>query len=373
MKFCIGFIFVLLFAFVFDFQLSSVELEDVHLGRQLLIDDAFNIYTGANDHQIAKYSPEGKQLFLIGRKGEGPGDIKRLGWMSISSNNSFIYVTEIFGGNRRISVFSTEDGRFVKIWPCQLDSVKWPSIPFIQFDRQGNVYLQVENIKWRRRGNIEIGSTEKVIMKFDHKGRKIKELYHLASDVTANCKTKGNFSIPFRNNLRWLIHQGKLYIHESREEYISVFNLDGSPVKKIPLPFSKIPVTKKDIDAWEEWVLSFPIIRQEVALGRTDVKFWKKNLPFPAYKAICDGLLLGPENTIYSHKVPQLFNEKGGKELYAVIPLESGETRLRAFPKKHRLLAIKNNLFYFNVRTDDDEEFLKIFTEKDLKAQYLLK
>jgi hypothetical protein len=82
----------------------SEIIKDIHIGRNLCIDDEQNIYTHYDSYSIIKYSPQGKQLLIIGRRGEGPGDIKRIGWFEINPKDSMLYVTELFNGNRRVSI-----------------------------------------------------------------------------------------------------------------------------------------------------------------------------------------------------------------------------------------------------------------------------
>jgi hypothetical protein len=344
------------------------ELRDLYLGWNVWIDDSLNIYTNISEHQIAKYSSQGEKLLVIGRKGEGPGDIKRLGGMAVNPKDHLLYVTEYFRGNKRISVFSPKDGHFVKTWPCQLDFNKWPGVSQIQFDNLGNAYVQVGQFTWRKHANFEVGVYERVIFKFDPTGKQIKELYRLESDSSAYRDKKGHPNIPYQNYPAWTIYQDNFYVRESRAKHISVFTLDGTPVKKITLPFERVPVRQQDKDAWEKWQRSLPMVRQGIAQGWFDIKFWKKNLPFPEYKSISTGpMFIGPHNTLYSRKVSKTFD--GDENIYAVISLDTGKTNIRRFPPNHTLKAVKNGHFYFHVRNQDDEDTLKIIPHQELQKQ----
>ncbi len=372
MKRSLGLGFVLLAILIGEFQLQlpGEELRDVKPGWSLVIDDSLNIYTNIDEQHIAKYSPEGKQLLLIGRKGEGPGDIKRFGGMALDPKDSLLYVSEFFEGNKRISIFSSIDGHFVKIWPCQLDRAEWPAASVLQFDSQGNVYLQVENVKWRKHRSFEISSSYRAVIKFDHTGKKIKELFHHESDVSAYRRQKGHPNLPYRDYLNWVILQDRIYVRQNNDKYISVLTLDGAPVKKIPLPFDRLPVTKKDVEAWEKSMLSFPRIRQGIAEGWFDIDFWKKNLPFPEFKTISGGpLLAGPDNELFSHKVSPEYD--GDEQIFAIISPDSGLVKIHRFPDSVRLKAIKNNLFYFYATDEDDEPILKILDKEQALKQKL--
>ena len=344
------------------------ELHDIYLGWKVWIDDTLNIYSNINEHQIAKYSPTGERLLVIGRKGEGPGDIKRFGGMAINPNDNLLYVTEFFGGNKRISVFSPQDGTFVKTWPCQLDFKKWPGVSKIQFDEKGNVYVQVGEFTYRKHPNFEVGVYERVLFKFDPTGKTIKELFRHKADSSAYRDKKGHPNIPYQNYMEWTIHQDKLYVRESRAKHISVLTLDGTPVKKIPLPFERELVTQQDKDAWETLQRSYPLIRQGIAQGWYDMKFWRKHLPFPEYKTISTGpMFFGPHNTLYSKKISKTFDSD--ENIYSVISLDTGKTDIRRFPPNHSLRAVKNGNFYFRVRNEDDEDILKIMTFEELQKK----
>jgi hypothetical protein len=329
----------------------------------LVVDDALNFYTDISDCQIAKYSPEGKELFKIAREGEGPGDIKRLGWFAINPKDSMLYVTEMAGGNKRISVFSPEDGHFVRLWPSRLEWKNWDGISHIQCDNQGNVYVEAVKSHWRRHKTFSIGALEKVIIKFDSQGKLVKELYRMQSDFMADQGGKGNITIPYSNYLYWRVHGRYLFVRENHSRYIDVFLLNGKPVKKILLPFPRDEISREDLEKWEKRLISNPVIKQGIQEGWFDLKFWKKNLPFPKYKWVSGGQMFwGSGGELYSQKAAGYGNEN--ENTWAVITPGSWKVEVYRFPLKHRLRCIKDHSFFFTVQETEGEEVLRIIDKE---------
>ncbi|MCU0286256.1 MAG: hypothetical protein MUF15_07635, partial [Acidobacteria bacterium] len=110
-------------------SLPAEETFKIFPGNVFLVDSEGNFFTSASTNSIAKYSPKGEFLLEIGRAGEGPSDIKRLGWFALHPKNEEIYVTESFGGNRWISRFS-KNGNYLGEWKCELDWTKYDGLSF---------------------------------------------------------------------------------------------------------------------------------------------------------------------------------------------------------------------------------------------------
>ncbi len=342
---------------------KSTEIQDIVIGRNLVVDDSYNFFSDTSRYQIAKYNSNGQELFKIGQRGEGPGDIKRLGWFAINPKDSLLYVTELANGNKRISVFSPLNGKFVRLWPCKLQWEKWDAISQIQFDNQGNIYLQTEKSDWRPLKNFTIGTVERVIIKFDIQGNKIKEMYRLKSEFMAQLAGKGNITIPYSNYLTWGISGDRLFVREHYGQHIKILSLEGNLLEKISLPFPKKKITTEDIDDWQKRVSGNPSIKQGIQEGWFDLKFWRKNLPFPKFKWVSGGLLFfGPNGEIYSQKATGYGNKK--KNIWAMISPSLNKIIVHSFPGRHKLRYLKNNYFYFTTKNEEGETILRIL-EKD--------
>jgi len=348
-------------------QIQAIEvIKGIYLGRNFIVDDDYNVYSDYDSHIIVKYSGKGERLLEIGRSGEGPGDIKRLGWFMINPKTNLLYVTEFEDGNKRISIFSTGDGKFMGSWSFEFDWRKWQGLPFIQFDLKGNIYLETDRTLWTRYKDFQLGSTENSLLKYSPDGKNLEELYNLKYSFNAEKGGKGNITIPFSNYLFWEICQDKIVIRENYDQYIKVYNIDGSLLKKLKLPFKKAKVSKADIEDWENWFKSLPLFKRGIAEGWYDFNFWKRNLPFPEYKPVSGGrLFVDSKGFIYSRKYP---GYKGNDNLWAKINIENGHIKLISFPTNYNLKFIKDRFFYFSkvdLEGEEDTVIVKV-EENDL-------
>ncbi len=194
-------------AIVLVFQLvlfAEETFKDIQAGGIFFVDSEGYIYTNSDWHSISRYSQSGKLLQTIGRAGEGPGDIKRLGWSSINPIDKNIYVTEYYGGNKWISKFSS-DGKYLGELNYEIDRKKWQGIPFIQFDDAGNIYLQLIRSIPVPQKDFTLLSEEAALVKFLPNGKIKKEVYKVCTDSFAEKGGKGNIRIPFGNSLHWKV------------------------------------------------------------------------------------------------------------------------------------------------------------------------
>lgn len=352
---------LILFGFIIYATISlfpSEIIKNIQSGRYFCVDDEQNIYTHNDSYSIIKYSPKGKELLIIGRKGEGPGDIKNIGWFDINPKDKMLYVTERVNGNRRISIFSPGTGKYIDNWKFDFNWNRWEGIPIIQFDHYGNVYIETVKSLWRRYKSFEIGTHEKAIFKYSYSGKILKEFYRLKSDFMADKNGKGNVTIPHSNYLYWKINKNIVVIRENSKPYISVFDLNGQLKKIIDLPIEKRRFTKKDIDHWEEQLQAVQFIRKGIAEGWFDIKFWRKNLPFPKFKMFCGGqMFFDSSGFLYSY-IYSDENEK--KNSWLKLDCTTGKNIVVNFPIERHLRCIKDGYFYFSIYDNEEPMALKI-------------
>ncbi len=77
------------------------------VGEVVLTDDDLLLIGQPSDQQIRVHGPDGEFLRMIGRGGEGPGELGRLGDFAVSGDT----VTVVDGGNSRVTEFAL-DGSF---------------------------------------------------------------------------------------------------------------------------------------------------------------------------------------------------------------------------------------------------------------------
>jgi hypothetical protein len=361
---------ILVFLFIFFsfsvFYFPETSVIDMIPGRNFIIDKQGNIFSDSNSHTIRKISPEGKLLLCMGRDGEGPSDIKRLGWFAINPVDSLIYVTEFTGGNKWISKFST-DGKYVGEWKCELDIKKYAGLSTIRFDNKGNGVIQtVRNFTKPFKG-INVGSVENTLIKLSPAGKKINEFYKFNFDFYADVPGKGNITIPFGNYLFWTIWNDKIIIREQNDNQILVYSSNGTLEKRIPLPFQREKVTSEDLDDWENYLRTESDMKDAVKSGECDLKFWRKNIPFPDYKPVSgDTMFVDSHGNLFSRKYLG-YKGLGAKEsIWAKIDLNTGKNTIIKFDAAYRLIYIWRNYFFFKYEDEDENVVIKKIDEKEL-------
>ena len=355
-------IYLIFIAIFLQFIVSAEEiLKDIETGRVFLMDTEGYIYVNSGSHSIAKYSPAGKLLLKMGQKGEGPSDIKRMGWFAINPIEKNIYVTEFLGGNKWLSKFSKE-GKFMGEFNCEIDWKKWHGISFIQFDDDGNIYLQLERSIPRRYKDFTIGTMEKALVKFSTRGKKLKEIYKIKTDFWADKGGKGNITIPFHNYLYWKIYNDNIIVKECKKDYISIFDLEGNLKKKVFLPFKKEKVAKKDLDDWEEYLKSLSWVKKGVSEGWFDLKYWRSRLPFPEYKLVSGGqLYIDPHGYLYTMKYSGYKIAHSAPTTWAKINLSKYDVSIVfSNPREWPLCDWRDNLFIKKLDEDDNYVVVKV-------------
>ncbi len=337
----------------------------------LVIDHQGNMYLGYDSHTIAKYSPKGELLLKIGRKGEGPGDIKRLGYYAFNPKDKMLYVTEYYNGNRRVSRFTT-DGKYHSAWPFEFNWSTYDVVSKIAFDSGGNVFLLAEKRKTRQYKEFILTNTRYHLLKFSAEGKFSKEIYSYNKDSDAY--KKGNFTvtIPFQNWLSWLVYQDKIIVKEQSGEFIQVFSTGGELLEKIPFPVKREKLTEVDFDAWEKRLKSNRSIKKYIAMGIGNVEYWRENLPFPTYKPNSIGPMYPDfKGNLY---IETYATDRKKPEVWFKINLQTGKANKLPLKPGEDLSGIRKGYFYLYkvMETEDDEvETITRIKEEELSKRPL--
>jgi len=352
---------------LFPMLISAREvLTGINPGRIFLVDKTGAIFSDYSENAIAKYSAEGKYLFDIGRKGEGPGDIKRLGWFVINPIDEVIYTTEFVNGNKWISKFSKE-GKYLGDWKCQLDWLKYHGLSKIYCDTKGNFFIQTAKSLPRRHKEFTIGEDENQILMFDFNGKELKKLYTFRTDFYAEKSGKGNVTIPFHDSFSWIVYNDLFIVRENSTDHIKLFDHQGNLKKSITLPFKREKVTAKDLDTWEKRLMDIRWIRNGIAEGWFDLKYWRKRLPFPEFKPVSGGgFFVDSKGNLYSGKYPGYLPDEN---VWAKINLNSFEVSIVTFESGQHLMGIWQDVFYFWKRDDDDNVSITKLTEEEARKK----
>lgn len=204
---------------------------------------------------------------------------------------------------------------------------------------------------------------ERAIAKFSPNGKALKEIYKFSADFYGDKGGKGNITIPFHNYLYWTIYNDYIVARESWADFISIFDLQGNLTKKIPLPFKKEKVTKEDLDNWEARLKSIRWVRNGIAEGWFDLKYWRKSLPFPAYKPVSGyPLFIDSHGFLYSMKST---GYNAVRAICAKIDVSTGNVKIVNFRPGEWLLSTWKNYFFIHKLNDENNYVVVKIKEKE--------
>ena len=228
--------------------------------------------------RIQKYSPEGKYLLTIGRRGLGPGEFRSLSVVRFDKDDN-LYICDVT--RRRIPFFSKE-GEFLK-------QIKMPG--------------PSENIHVNSKGLMVAEKYEQVLA--DNSLTMFTTIELLNEELTPLAelyKIKREMAVPGRrdlssraqimaNMINLMVYQPQEFLTLARNDFIyfgypekyeiNIFSPEGKLVKKITRDYEPVPVSKKDIKNFEEE------ISQEEELNRAPEDFMKELfqlIKYPKYK-----------------------------------------------------------------------------------------
>lgn len=314
---------------------EEILLKDVRLRYgNPVIDSEGNFIAKGDEHHLEMFSKSGELIRKIGRPGEGPGDIKRLSWFAVEPISNNIYITEFFGGNRRISIFD-KTGDYAGHLVPGLDFDIWGALSGIDFDSKGNLYVQASRVKAIQKQNYRISQMENSIFRFDSNGKNKMKVYSMVYNQSVDTHI-GNFTIPFNNYLYWAVCNNMLIVREHSDKYLQVLDLGGKIIKNIDLPFEAEKVTEEDIESWLNTMKRW---RADL-----DLNMLRDLVPIPEYKPISGYMIVSDgKYTVLSQRYDR--NE------YAVIDLKKYKVT-KVIETEHRIISLTDDKIYF-IRTDD--------------------
>lgn len=360
-------IVLLIFWACFGLLAAEEALNEVLLDRVLDIDSKGNIFINRGNNKIIKYSSTGQLLKEIGQEGEGPSDIKRLGWFAINPLDDTLYVTEYIQGNKWVSQFSN-DGKYLGMWKNQLDKQKYDGLLRIKIDTNSNFYIEVAKFNWRKVRDFSIETEERELLKFSTDGRIVRSIFKLKEDIAAEKNGKSNITLPFQNYYSWYLFGDKIYIFEGYSTTIKVLDTNGKLLKEIPLPFKREKLESKDLDKWEQDMTNSEWGREVKAMGLLDMKYWRERIPVPEYKSIhCGSMFMDSQGYLY---VQRFVSYDPLNIILVKINVNTNQMTLFQIQPNEYIRAIWKNYFFIVKSTEDDEATLVKIDEKEVSKRW---
>lgn len=242
----------------------------------------------ARANNIKKFSEDGRFIKIIGRFGQGPGDLAFP--MQICVTKDYLIVDEFFR-NRRFSIFNL-DGDFIKTIPFKKGETNFVHIESLP---DGNLVAEIRDKRFSKQNQhekffLQISSPEL---------KPIKTIFETDMEKTNWIVDNVEISIgsPYPCAPVWEVSpDGKLVIGLPKEYKIFI-----DPIKEtktaISRPFKPIKTSKKEKEKW------FEMMRKGWKNKEAERLFdkIKKDIKFPEFKPVFDNILIDYEGNIWVH------------------------------------------------------------------------
>ena len=236
--------------------------------------------TDTRANNIKVFDAKGRFLKVIGREGQGPGDLSFPS--GITFNGTYIIVWEL--GNRRFSILN-EDGEFIRHLKPEEPVVVWA----LKSLENGQVLFET------REGYCEREKT--VIHILDKELEKEEEFYsHSIKRERYEDKIEDDIKIPFGPLVSWNVMGGNKIVIGYQEEYsIDVFNPEKEKLFSIEHKSKRVRVTQKDKKEYFSSIV-YSTNSQTVQGAPPEIR---KYTEFPKFKPYYKNILVFPENYIW--------------------------------------------------------------------------
>jgi hypothetical protein len=195
--------------------------------RSFRVDDKGNFYVlDSRAPKLMKFDRDGKVLFSVGRKGQGPGEFMAPSGIEWGKNGS-ILITDM--GNRRLAYFSADDGELLE----EKSTAKWPRFFRIDDDSQGFFYgYQIL---------YEPGKKVGVMSKFNPALDLVKEVFRVEDKLTENEIDLFSPGLFFR-----VLGNDGLLVAKNIEYALHWYDSNGDLVRTAHNAYRRVPLTAAD-------------------------------------------------------------------------------------------------------------------------------
>lgn len=302
------------------------------------VNEEENIYiSDRSDMSIKVFDKEGNYLGTFGRKGEGPGEFKRIGEMHFFPNGKLL----VHDNRSRRSSFFTPEGEFLRNlkWKNSHLHIHWVTDSTITMDERiygEKTILSVKTYDLKGEELVSFGN-------FTYPTPEILQTQNMTYAMNVPYTPRSIFAAD--PNRKWLYHcLNDTYL-------IEVYNSEGELFRKIQRPYTPVPFTKEEVKEFRElneerldkpfskMVKEMELPNVKTVTGQMQVD-GKGNLWVRTYekKEVNDKTLYAYdifskdgfyESRIWTHHRPELFYR--GKAYDRVTDEGTGERSLKRF------------------------------------------
>ena len=328
-----------------------------------------NIYiSDSKDSFIKVYSPSGKYLYRIGGKGEGPGQMKRMGAFGFDEDKKLLYFSEYFGGHSWITYMKL-DGKFDSVQKLNIKRrfglytiINLPNDQFIaKINYTGEIKKKSDHFEYKY---------PRAIVIIDKKGRIIKELIKTNYiDSISMIGDGADLPIPYVPKFYWVRLKDRIVFADGLSRKFKLIDLNGKNIGSIltPLPVPE-KVTDTDLIKWRKLKKDSFSRRDRSWYNRFGKVVDKYKKSIYKFKPNISEMSLTPNQNILIGGA-----EKSGIEKTDFWLITTKGEIITSFSAKIEDITITKNFILFKSTDEDENTIINCFSRKGTEKEDLLK
>lgn len=313
-----------------------------------------NIYVSdSKDYYIKVYTSEGKYLFRMGGKGEGPGQMKRMGDFGFNKNKKLLYFSEFFGGHSWITYMKL-NGLFDSVLKLKIN-VRFglDKIYYIQ----GNKFIAEINYigKIRKREKYFEYTYPKAVVVIDKTGNIIKTVIKKTYIHSISMIEDGaDLTIPYIPKFLWVKIDKGIAFTDGLSNELKLIDFNGKEIKKISIPVS-LPkrVTDDDLDRWRNKLKEIFKIRNKTWYDRYGKVVNKYKKSIYEYKPVLGEMSMTEKGNIL---IGSSTESSGKARRFCLLTIDG--KMIFSFSKKISDLRVSKHYVFF--KTEDEDENVNV-------------
>ena len=308
---------------------------------RFLVDQNENIYvTDRQDQVIKVFDPDGRYMWTIGAKGEGPGEFRSVGYQIFLPDGRLLVMDS---SARRISIFNSS-GEF-------LESYQWKKqLGRLQFATDSSCIVS----EYIFEGDDPLEERRLCIKEYDFKGNEIRTFGEFVpQEMKIHAERNIAFGIGVPHSPRSIFasdQKRQCLYHCLNDKYtIEVFDKTGKVFEKIDRPYEPVPFTSKDA---EEFRAGYEKSRNE------DMKKMAKDMAMPKIKNITSRILVDDSGNLWVQTYEQKEEEDRTFTAYDIFNAD-GYYEAKVWIDKGPSLLMKGKMYRMETDEETGYRFLK--------------
>jgi hypothetical protein len=318
-----------------------------------------NIYVAdSRDYYIKVFSPQGQFLRRIGGRGEGPGEIKRMGRFGFTTDGKHLFFTEFFNGHPWISLIKLS-GQFHRVIKIN-HTKRYGALQAVQLSN-GRFLLEVSYMNVSKRfKSYFLQAFPHAILLLDESGNVIREIisrthYHRISPEPSGA----DGPIWFYPRFIWTLADNRLLFSDGLSKNLTTYNWQGKKSGMVPTPLpDPDPVSDQDFaDAKKKQIERLQYRPKDTWYQRYMKVLREYREPFYKLKTNLSGMSTTPAGNILLEGP----FERNQRSSYWLINKEGRQLAHYKSRASNIKISKKYILFY---RQDEEEDYVICFLNR---------